>query len=74
MVEFINAFTGTRMWVTDERAEEYKAAVSNLKDKMNAFNRTGDVASLEAARKAIAEVINANVSFKKVESEIKKEK
>ncbi len=26
MVEFINAYTGTQMWVADERAEEYKAA------------------------------------------------
>lgn len=26
MVEFINAITGTQMWVADERVEEYKAA------------------------------------------------
>lgn len=26
MVEFKNAYTGTQMWVADERAEEYKAA------------------------------------------------
>ena len=30
MVEFINAFTGTKMWVTDERVEEYKAAGHKL--------------------------------------------
>lgn len=26
MVEFINAITGTPMWVAEERADEYKAA------------------------------------------------
>lgn len=26
MVEFINSFTGTTMWVADERVEEYRAA------------------------------------------------
>lgn len=26
MVEFVNAFTGSQMWVADERVEEYKAA------------------------------------------------
>lgn len=26
MVKFINAFTGTEMWVAEERVEEYKAA------------------------------------------------
>ncbi len=26
MVEFINSFTGTTMWVADEREEEYRAA------------------------------------------------
>lgn len=30
MVEFINRFTGTQMWVTDERMEEYKAAGHKL--------------------------------------------
>ena len=30
MVEFINRFTGTEMWVTDERLEEYKAAGHRL--------------------------------------------
>lgn len=30
MVEFINRFTGTEMWVTDERVEEYKAAGHRL--------------------------------------------
>lgn len=30
MVEFINRFTGTEMWVTDERVEEYKAAGHKL--------------------------------------------
>lgn len=30
MVEFINAFTGTQMWVADERVEEYKAAGHKL--------------------------------------------
>lgn len=26
MIEFINRMTGTRMWVADDRVEEYKAA------------------------------------------------
>ena len=26
MVEFINAYTGTQMWVADNRVDEYKAA------------------------------------------------
>lgn len=26
MIKFINAYTGTEMYVTDERAEEYKRA------------------------------------------------
>ncbi len=26
MIEFINRVTGTRMWVADNRVEEYKAA------------------------------------------------
>ena len=26
MVRFINKFTGTEMWVADDRVEEYKAA------------------------------------------------
>jgi len=26
MVKFINAYTGTEMWVAEERVEEYKAA------------------------------------------------
>ena len=26
MVKFINAYTGTTMWVAEERVEEYKAA------------------------------------------------
>lgn len=26
MVAFVNAFTGTEMWVADDRVEEYKAA------------------------------------------------
>lgn len=26
MVEFINGFTGTKFWVTDDRVDEYKAA------------------------------------------------
>jgi len=26
MIEFINKVTGTRMWVAENRAEEYKAA------------------------------------------------
>lgn len=26
MIEFINKLTGTRMWVAEERADEYKAA------------------------------------------------
>lgn len=26
MVKFINKVTGTEMWVTEDRAEEYKAA------------------------------------------------
>ena len=30
MVEFINVFTGTQMWVADERTEEYKAAGHKL--------------------------------------------
>jgi len=30
MKEFINAFTGTTMWVADEREEEYKAAGHRL--------------------------------------------
>ena len=30
MIEFINRFTGTQMWVTDERMEEYKAAGHKL--------------------------------------------
>lgn len=30
MVEFINGFTGTQMWVADERVEEYKAAGHKL--------------------------------------------
>ena len=30
MVGFINAITGTEMWVADERVEEYKAAGHRL--------------------------------------------
>lgn len=30
MVEFVNAVTGTQMWVADERIEEYKAAGHKL--------------------------------------------
>lgn len=30
MEKFINAFTGTEMWVADERVEEYKAAGHRL--------------------------------------------
>lgn len=30
MVEFINGFTGTQMWVADERKEEYEAAGHKL--------------------------------------------
>lgn len=30
MVKFINAITGTEMWVADERVEEYKAAGHEL--------------------------------------------
>ena len=30
MVEFINKLTGGRMWVADERVEEYKAAGHKL--------------------------------------------
>ena len=30
MVEFVNAFTGTKMWVADERKEEYMAAGHQL--------------------------------------------
>lgn len=26
MIRFINKYTGTQMWVSEERAEEYKAA------------------------------------------------
>lgn len=26
MTKFINAFTGTEMWVSDDRVDEYKAA------------------------------------------------
>ena len=26
MVEFVNSATGTKMWVAEERVEEYKAA------------------------------------------------
>ena len=30
MVKFINAFTGTEMWVAEDRVEEYKAAGHKL--------------------------------------------
>lgn len=30
MVKFINVFTGTEMWVADDRVEEYKAAGHTL--------------------------------------------
>lgn len=30
MVRFINRFTGNEMWVSEERAEEYKAAGHKL--------------------------------------------
>ena len=30
MIKFINAFTGTEMWVADERQEEYTAAGHTL--------------------------------------------
>jgi len=30
MVEFVNKTTGTRMWVTESRVEEYKAAGHKL--------------------------------------------
>lgn len=30
MIEFINRMTGTRMWVADDRVEEYKAAGHTL--------------------------------------------
>ncbi len=30
MIEFINKLTGTSMWVTEDRAEEYKAAGHKL--------------------------------------------
>lgn len=29
-IEFINKFTGTRMWVAEDRVEEYKAAGHKL--------------------------------------------
>lgn len=30
MVKFINAYTGTEMWVAEDRVEEYKAAGHKL--------------------------------------------
>ncbi|MBQ1573061.1 MAG: hypothetical protein IIZ78_18170 [Clostridiales bacterium] len=36
MIKFINAFSGTEMWVADERKEEYLAAGHKLAAELSA--------------------------------------
>lgn len=48
MVKFINRMTGTEMWVTDERVEEYKAAGH----KLAASNSTSEKKAEKKAKSA----------------------
>lgn len=42
MVKFINAYTGTEMWVAENRVEEYKAAGHKLAADVETVKPTED--------------------------------
>lgn len=53
MVKFVNAVTGSDMWVADDRVEEYKAAGHKLAaDSVKAVEPTAKTVKKTATKKA----------------------
>lgn len=51
MVKFINAYTGTEMWVAEDRVEEYKAAGHKLAAKSEVVKPAEEKPKKKATKK-----------------------
>ena len=59
MVEFINAITGTQMWVADERVEEYKAAGHKLAASFSKATEPAEEPVKEPVKKTVKKIVKA---------------